>query len=403
MILALACFYLSTVSGQSAEFKVYPNGLIYSEKAMNKLGHVVDSLNLKFKTCDFDQVFYAQQQTIGHLVTLKKGHLKAAKKDLEENISFEDFCAKYPQATIEKNVLLLKRKYTTYYNATVAEVVHFDLEYGYGFDVHLKNTAQYDQDFKGQWLFQYHEGESIRGFFFPEAFQAAPLPQTYALMVGYTDCLIDTTVTKFKTSLEEGWVNLPEDWSSFSQKKKGRLLDKMRSTRVVGYCSHDHRPREHAFHIALLAAETYHWSIFLKAHLDIMNDYFPRQSDGSYAWGARKTYLKELEALNIDVSRLLLGICLRVENPAQNHYFGSIGRVGRALAEIQDKAALETAILSAITDTELDLLNRLLFYFLFKNYNHHLEDEARQQANNTKLAQAVATLPADFRRQLSEE
>ena len=34
---------------QDEEFKVYSNGLIYSEQTMKNLGYIVDSLNLKFK------------------------------------------------------------------------------------------------------------------------------------------------------------------------------------------------------------------------------------------------------------------------------------------------------------------------------------------------------------------
>jgi hypothetical protein len=52
---------------------------------------------------------------------------------------------------------------------------------------------------------------------------------------------------------------------------------------VVGFCSQDASPRYHAQKIAVLAAETTNWEIFLRAHLNIMNDRFPRNSDGSYA------------------------------------------------------------------------------------------------------------------------
>jgi hypothetical protein len=78
-----------------------------------------------------------------------------------------------------------------------------------------------------------------------------------------------------------------------------------------------------------LAAETAEWPVFLRAHLDIMNDHFERFTDGSYAWGGRKTYLKEIEDLNIDVPDLLLGTSLRIVDPSENHYFGYSGRLGR--------------------------------------------------------------------------
>ena len=45
---------------QVGEFKVYPNGLIYSEQTMGKLSHIVDSLNLKYKNCHFNTIFSPQ-------------------------------------------------------------------------------------------------------------------------------------------------------------------------------------------------------------------------------------------------------------------------------------------------------------------------------------------------------
>src|SRR5690606_2706951 len=128
---------------------------------------------------------------------------------------------------------------------------------------------------------------------------------------------------------------------SFSAKRKGRLLQRMRHTKVVGSCSQDASPRIHAINIALVSAETTNWEVFLKAHLDIMNDKFDRMSDGNYAYAQRKTYIKELEELNINVIDLLLGISLRIENPANNHYYGNIGRLGRAISESKYKVEFE--------------------------------------------------------------
>jgi hypothetical protein len=174
---------------------------------------------------------------------------------------------------------------------------------------------------------------------------------------------------------------------------KEAALELKRSRIVVGGCSMDASPRYHAIDIAKLSAETVNWEVFLRAHLDIMNDNFRRVSDGSWAWAGRKTYIKELEELEINVQDLLLGISLRVENPSQNHYYGSIGRIGRALSETKYEEEIKSAMLSMIEDHSLDDLNRVLIYYLFLNYNHYLEDQAVQKVNETLLAAAVEKLP----------
>ena len=393
---------------QDGEFKVYPNGLIYSEQTMGKLSHIVDSLNLKYKTCNFNTVFYSKSQTIGHIVKVDKSNIKEAKRDMENQISLDDFLKKYPKATIERNALIIKSKYKNYEKQDVVEFEEFNLKSDYGFSITSEDVSLYQKDFSNKWLLEHREKtsyseESLSAFYFPTNFSSVPIPQKYSQMIGYSDCLIDTTTTKFKDNLKDGWVDLPENWTSLSDKKKAKLLDEMRSTSVIGGCSQDSRPREHAIHIALLSAETYNWEVFLKAHLDIMNDRFDRMSDGSYAWGQRNTYIKELEELNINVPDLILGISFRIENPASNHYFGSIGRVGRALSETKNRNEIEQAMLSIVSNNELDTYNRLLFYFLFRNYNHYIKDEAIKKENNVKLATATKTLPDFFSGKLTEK
>src|SRR6185369_1933666 len=158
-------------------------------------------------------------------------------------------------------------------------------------------------------------------------------------------------------------------------------------------------PRYHAMNICKLSAETAKWDIFLRSHLDIMNDRFDRMSDGSYAWAGRKTYFKELEQLDIKAVDLPIGTCLRVANVSDNHYWGSIGRVGRALVDVPDKDALENRLLTMILDTNLDPFNRLMIVYLFNNYSYNLDDEERKKLNSEKLEAAVSQLP-DFIREV---
>jgi hypothetical protein len=145
-------------------------------------------------------------------------------------------------------------------------------------------------------------------------------------------------------------------------------LDILRLRRVWGTCSHDDSPRLHALNIAISAANAGTWEVFLRAHLDIMNDRFPRMTDGSYAWGRRGTYINELEALDLDLGSLLPGILFRADGLAINHYYGSPGRIGRAVATSTQKDALEAVLAAAAADPALDDFNRLLVYYTLRNF-----------------------------------
>lgn len=179
-------------------------------------------------------------------------------------------------------------------------------------------------------------------------------------------------------------------------------LNMARRRRVVGMCSMDSSPRYHALKIALLSAETVSWETFLRAHLNIMNDKFERASDGSYAWRQRETYIKELEVLDFNVSALLLGTILEAENLPENHYYGSVRRIGRSLTEAGNTDVVEEEIHKLMRDPELDLYNRLKMYYLFQNYTYYHEGEAFEM-KKSKLEEGIASFPDYIALQLEEE
>lgn len=170
-------------------------------------------------------------------------------------------------------------------------------------------------------------------------------------------------------------------------------LDLKRGRRVVGFCSMDSSPRRHALEVAKLSAEAVDWETFLRAHLDIMNDRFDRMADGSYAWAGRKTYLHELELLDINVFDLLIGITLHIDNAGRYHYYGDLPRLGRALAETRNPGELEARLATMIADPGLDVYNRLRIYYLFRNYLRYVSDEAAHQRGLAVLNASVRKLP----------
>lgn len=175
-----------------------------------------------------------------------------------------------------------------------------------------------------------------------------------------------------------------------------------RLRRPVGMCSMDQTPRLHAAEICKLAAETAKWDIFLRSHLNIMNDYFDRATDGSYAWEGRNTYLRELEMLDIHAEDLLIGASLRSSNTSAGHYYGDISRIGRAFSESANLDALKERLLNMVRDEELDLFNRLLMAYLFDNHNYYLTDEEQKRQNKKMLADAVKTMPEFIARTFKE-
>lgn len=156
---------------------------------------------------------------------------------------------------------------------------------------------------------------------------------------------------------------------------KDTILLMKRSRVVVGSCSMDPSPRLHARDIAVLAAQTHQWPVFIRAHLNIMNDRFERMTDGSYAEPGRETYLRELEILNIPARELLLGTILTAQNLPEQHYSGKISRIGRAFTESPQSALFEQKIKSYLKDERLDAVNKILLFMLYANYCYQQPDQ----------------------------
>jgi len=497
------------LTAQNTEFEVYDNGLIYSEKSVGKLKHIVDSLNLKFKVCEFNKTFFSCAQSKANFVKLVKSDAVKAKKDLENGISYAAFKAKYPKAYFNEDLIVLKSNYKNYKNEEVVELSNLSLGKNDGESItkSKKSIDSLNNNFNGKWVFEFEEKteyskEILKAYYFSEEFKSKPISDKYARLIQYSDCLVDTTAQVFydnakdsgyryldtlpnkarkfedyinkalkrpsfndeKMALiydsyettvgekskkkDQGYIHKKElaeqefeafninlrKWESlklarldslrkadknfdlllndaFQEVKVSKLsdddfegyvgryiskaeeLELKRSRRVMGSCSMDDSPRVHALNIAMLSAETTKWEIFLRSHLNIMNDRFDRASDGSYAQGGRNTYIKEIEVLDINVLDLILGISLRIDNPSKNHYYSSISRVGRALSESGNTQLVEKSLLDMIADNELDDYNRVLMYYLFDNYNYYLNDKNTKKLNQAKLQLAVAKMP----------
>jgi len=466
-ILAITGFFAGNCHSQppkGGEFEIKSNGLIYSDADMKHLRFIVDSLNLKFKTCDLSKKFYASPQIMATQLKFSSSTDKLTEvlADLKAGINPEVMMSKYKNLITSSGTILLIRGYNDEY--LLAGDPNNGYNSLYGFDIDKLNFD------KSQWIYDYTPKDnytkeySINCYFLPGEFKSDPIPEKYARLIQYVDCMIDTNTLislvtdketepssrrydyiksindyinkamKAKKNGKNDWEfeyisDKKVDWAITNLKSdkefsrmiretaddclenncgsepiealvasfvsKETALKMKRSRRVVGGCSMDQSPRIHALSIAKLAAETHSWDIFLRSHLDIMNDRFERRSDGSWAWKGRMTYLKELEELDLDVVDLMLGLTLRASNAATNHYFGTIWRLGRALADSMDKALFEKNALTMMQDAELDAFNRGLVYLLYVSYSHYFEGEEGKSKRDA-LRNTISAFPADI-------
>jgi hypothetical protein len=450
---------------RTGEFELHSNGLIYSPQDMAILGKLVDSLNLRFKSCDLDRNYTSYAQAPGWYVRFKSKDqdLEMIKEEIEKEKDFEYITSKYAQYIDSKKldkliIWINKPGVKSYYLSGSAYE-------GYETQSWMPSTAFSDGS---KWSFMHYSKNGpddhyyLYCYYLPQKLSSKAIPDQYARLIQYVDCMIDTAATimldddektkKFEkissvvelnnylnekmelkkkkradyeyNSLTPAKMvyaekNLQNDTEFINLVKKvvddcvqngggGEMIEELasrfvgkdkalemkRHRRVFGMCSMDDRPRRHARDIAMLSAETHNWDIFLRAHLDIMNDRFDRMSDGSYAYGRRETYLKELEELGLNVTDLMIGLSLRSSSVADGHYNGTVWRLGRALTESKDKEIFETRVHQMLKDQQLDEFNRGLLFILYASYLNHLPTEQDREKRMQYLRTNIADYPA---------
>ncbi len=146
------------------------------------------------------------------------------------------------------------------------------------------------------------------------------------------------------------------------------------------------------YRIAQLAAETAKWDLLLRTHLEILGDgrSAPLEQDSS---GQRRTLIKELELIGLDIPSLLFGIALLSQQPAGNHYDAYLGTVAAAIAESKYAAQMEDKMITGISCNSLDTYNRYIVYSLYRNYLHKLPENDKKAESVTRLRAAAKTLP----------
>jgi hypothetical protein len=432
---------------------------MYNESDMRTLRFIVDSLNLKYKSCSLYRTYFSNPRAKASYISFRSenDNLKSVIKDIKQGISPGELAKKYASLVESAaDSLTIIKSGNAFYKANPGG--------GYEYAQISNDKSFNDGQIKDKWAMVYSEKGEYQDYYFlechyfPGEWIKTPIPEEYARLIQYVDCMIDTTATVYLTDkydyentksqpgtgleqvikyikvksgldkrstvltgdmIEYAIKNLKQDQQfltllsttldNYLEKEMANaglealatqfaLYDKAlamkRCYRIMGGCSMDTRPREHARDIAILAAQAHSWDIFLRAHLDIMNDRFARASDGSYAWAGRKTYLRELEELNLNIVDLMLGLSLRADNAAVNHYYGTIWRLGWALTESNERSTFEKRALGMIKDDRLDDYNRGLIFLLYSSYINHLgEKEAALKTNELKAG--ISTFP-DF-------
>jgi hypothetical protein len=179
-----------------------------------------------------------------------------------------------------------------------------------------------------------------------------------------------------------------------------RALSLERSSRPLRTCGADMWPTRYTREICKLAVRANQWEIFLRAHLDVMNDHF-YQYEPSDTSTRRKTYVRELDQMGVNSMKLSIGACLSSRDVNIVHYQGSTAVMARGLTESANQTSAVTLLLAMIEDKRLDLYNRTAMAQLLIFYNRESMKTPAYQRNLEGINRAIATLPEMVQKSLT--
>ena len=476
----------------TAQTHVSHTGPLYSDTAIKNLGHIVDSLNLEFSASE-SQPYVSGMQGVGNYFFLRKENAKEALKNIEAGMSFSQLAAKYPQAEMAPDILVVRERQD---NGGVPQTSFMVITLGM-----LRPSVILEGDdaekilsVKKGWVYQYsQEDDALSAFYFEKEMTCPVIPERYSRLAQYTDKLMDPSseiyfnyawectapyiyipgpkMEKFQDYLNDklkrpvyqepeekqfvpavdtlaalsieadyidGFYDIYNKWEATRIARVDSLMQRDSRFRALfeealdeaanhlsvtdeefeeyteKYASkvqalyfkrcrevisnyQDHTGRRHLFNIARLAGETLEWEIFLRAHMSIMNERIFHElpefsTDTGKPFYINETYIREMEAINVNVVDFLLGLGMRLELVSEG-YNRNPFRLGKPLAEALDCEVALNALLAMIADNELDDYNRATMYHIYKNYNLFVDDEAERAKNSRRLEEAAAFLP----------
>lgn len=181
-----------------------------------------------------------------------------------------------------------------------------------------------------------------------------------------------------------------EEYAEIYASKEDALYFK-RCRKVATIYPEDKTPYLHRIDIARLAAETLNWGVYIAAQTEILNEklMFTKEYDAEIP---DITFVKELEAINVNVVDFLLGCALKTDDTET--YFGlGLFKLSRPFAEAFENEYAGNSMLAMIADNELDGATRVMMYKIYLGYWRLLRDPVLTEKNLRRLEEAMAFLP----------
>lgn len=153
------------------------------------------------------------------------------------------------------------------------------------------------------------------------------------------------------------------------------VLQLKRSRVVHGSCSMDNKPVNHLKNIAKYAVLANNWNVFVRSHMDIVNDRFSSVVYSNYGEMSRNTPIIAFVKIGMNLAKLFCGSILTAADCRKNHYQSGSQRIGRAISNLQNPQPCLSILRDMIKDDHLDIHNRMIAWHTLASYISHTKGD----------------------------
>lgn len=456
----LLAIFSNSLTAQRRSVSTFKGDLYWSDATLQSLKKEVAKRHQVLREQDTKKSYLSLYQTFTHYIYLKVDdkttveQVAEARLDLQNQMHFETFMAKYPTATNSRDLLVTKKIRTKEGGQSLILVRETPLRHEKGVVICSNNQNFWQkQRVKECWLIDESDNDArqLRAFFFVDDFSAVNLPPQYSQQITYTSLMLDTAATIFlprceisgihalkgrqgsavaqlmtwiaekkKTDVLQYWAEEP-DFQNLLKAATTEALHYGGSNEILEYYVEEHispktalllkrsrrllseqSNREHLLNIANLAAKTGDWGVFIRAQMSIL--FLRREaSEDNKAWQQRSTYVRELDAMGLQTLDLILGTALDFNQMPNNHIVIDTKKVPILLLESKEQDAWAEKLLELIADENLDWHNRVITYNIFREYVKALPKAQIRAAWLEKLRQATQYFPTSLAERLELE
>lgn len=180
-------FSICLCSAQNTDFNQFVGESLNQEQLL-----ILDSFHQELNDYGLNEEDLFSNLSTAHYIYIDKGKIKAAMRDMKNNMSFEEWVQKHPETTIDSNLLIIKQQSLNHKNETVTNYTNFAQKNKYMHNITTTRSSVMSHKInKGTWVFNYipkneFSDEFLIAFYFTSDFGLGALTTKYPQVIAYT-------------------------------------------------------------------------------------------------------------------------------------------------------------------------------------------------------------------------